>query len=117
MTRFWTHANRRALLAGALAFVAGAACAAYPDRGGKQIPEFAFCKLLHRKFGNDRGIFSAQGAAGLFDLFDHLALARFKVGEAFSVGHLGHVHRPLGWSARRPQYWTPIRCLQSPGSR
>ena len=32
MTRFWTHANRSALLAGALAFVAGAACAAYPDR-------------------------------------------------------------------------------------
>lgn len=32
MTCFWTHANRRALLAGALAFVAGAACAAYPDR-------------------------------------------------------------------------------------
>ena len=32
MTRFWTHANRRALLAGALALAAGAACAAYPDR-------------------------------------------------------------------------------------
>ena len=32
MTRFWTHANRRALLAGALALVAGAACAAYPER-------------------------------------------------------------------------------------
>ena len=30
MTCFWTHANRRALLAGALAFAAGAACAAYP---------------------------------------------------------------------------------------
>ena len=32
MTRFWTHANRRALLAGALALAAGAACAAYPER-------------------------------------------------------------------------------------
>ena len=32
MTRFWTQANRRALLAGALALAAGAACAAYPDR-------------------------------------------------------------------------------------
>lgn len=32
MTCFWTHANRRALLAGALALAAGAACAAYPDR-------------------------------------------------------------------------------------
>ena len=30
MTCFWTHANRRALLAGALALAAGAACAAYP---------------------------------------------------------------------------------------
>ena len=32
MTRFWTLANRRALLAGALALAAGAACAAYPER-------------------------------------------------------------------------------------
>ena len=32
MTCFWTHANRRALLAGALALAAGAACAAYPER-------------------------------------------------------------------------------------
>lgn len=32
MTRFWTQANRRALLAGALALAAGAACAAYPER-------------------------------------------------------------------------------------
>lgn len=66
-----------------------------PDRGDEQVAKFAFRELFDGKLGNHIGIFSAQRAAGLFDLLDHLALARFEVGEAFSVGHLGHVHRPF----------------------
>lgn len=70
-------------------------CAAHPDRCGKHIAKFAFGKLLDGKIGNQCRIFAAQRAAGLFYLLDHLALARFEVGEAFSVGHLGHVEHPL----------------------
>ena len=67
--------------------------AATPDRGDKQIAEFPFGEVLDGKFSDDLGVFAAQGAAGLFHLFGHHSLARFKVGEAFTVGLLGHVHR------------------------
>jgi hypothetical protein len=68
-------------------------CAATPDRGGKQVTKFPFGEVLDGQVSDDIGVFAAQGAAGLFHLFSHHALARFKVGEAFAVGLLGHVHR------------------------
>ncbi|WP_188822536.1 hypothetical protein [Novosphingobium indicum] len=82
--------------------------AATPDRGGKQVTRFPFGEVFYREVSDDLGVFAAQGAAGLFHLFVHHALARFKVGEAFTVGLLGHVHRsfdglPAGPFIGRPK--------------
>ena len=68
-------------------------CAAAPDCGNNYVAKFPFGEVLDGQVGDDLGVFSAQGAAGLFHLVGHHALARFKVGEAFTVGLLGHVHR------------------------
>ncbi|WP_165418811.1 hypothetical protein [Sphingobium xenophagum] len=57
---------------------------------GKDVAQLAFSQKLDLQFGDDRGIFAAQSAAGLVDLLRDFLLSRFKVSEAFAFGHSGH---------------------------